>query len=95
MIPVENEVEIMWCSGRDRVRAKLLIKETERPLQSNVFLGSRDPIASDTSDKVTGSREKLNKDSSGIGCTGTSGGRSVGTIVWAIVEATLVKNILN
>jgi hypothetical protein len=74
MIPVENEVDIIWCNGRDRVRAKLLIKATERPLQSRVFLGSRDPMASDTSDKVTGSREKLKRESSGTWISGTSGG---------------------
>jgi hypothetical protein len=73
------------------VRAKLEINHTDKLLQSKVFLGSSERIASETSVKVTGSREKLNKESSGTGTTPTSGGRSVGIIVSAIWEATLVK----
>lgn len=74
------------------------MNDTESPLKSKVFFGSRELIASATSDRDTGLLEKLKRGvgSGKLGLTSTSsGGWSEGMISLTIDEATLVKNSLN
>ena len=79
-------------SGAEIDKITFLMKNIDTPLKSSLFLGSRSLHASQISEAVTGSLDRLKV--TGFKGTVSSGGRSQGLISLTILRAAVLKNLL-